>query len=197
MAPAELADRAAWLEDRARLYLIFTHDADGSPRIACQRAALTELLESPDPLAVLERLDDATRLTLAKAADADSREFPSDPPRGVVKSLGYIRLRKAERHPGAVCDWARDALARLPSDRGGRPRRDALRWFVEALAHFYYRETGKPPKRSYDPKNKRDCGRFHELVLAALLPIDPEAVRMSNMGHIIREVIEGFTPASE
>ena len=184
---------AQMLQDRARLYQIFKRDADGAPRTAWKRVALAELIESPDPVAALTKLDDETLKVLAAVADQDARQ-PDEPPPGVVQSLGRIRLRKSDRDPEALREWARRALANLPVDRGGRPPKNAAIWFAEYLAVLYYRERDELPKRSYYSIKKQDGGRFYEFAYAALERLDPEEAAMSSLGHPLRMAIERFEP---
>jgi hypothetical protein len=196
------ADDRRFLQDRARLYRLALHNVDGGPR-AERRAALKELIASPNPAEILHQLDDATRDLIAEAADEDHRPLPSDPPRHGFLScshlpLGRLRLKLAHEYPEplrseTIKAWAQCALAKLPFDKGRR-RTFARRLLIESLAAIYFRQTGRPPGRSYNSyaKGRKDTGPFVEFVHAVLGPIDRGAAGMSGLSGVIRSVLTDF-----
>lgn len=75
---------------------------------------------------------------------------------------------------------------RLPR-RGANPKMARLK-FIEEVAHLFVELTGKEPTRSVDPTTSKERGQFRTFVVAALEPLDKDALKGVN--HGIRQVIE-------
>jgi hypothetical protein len=161
------------------------------------------LLHHPYRIWRLDQLSDPTRELLAVALDRLPADYPADPVAHWTRARGRSRLKLLCRYPTAVqtevlYNVVSDALElfrkRYPSVRRGREKLFALRWYIEQLARFYYRLSGRIPKRAYDNREqiKRETGRFLRFVRIALRPVDPKAASGSG---IVREVCKDFDPA--
>jgi len=77
----------------------------------------------------------------------------------------------------------------LYSTPPGRPKDGLTPIFVLFLARLYYDMKQQWPRRSHNPVSGKDYGDFHDFVIAALEPIDPQRCS-AGMDDVIRNTLK-------
>jgi hypothetical protein len=148
------------------------------------RAALSKIAQLAEELADLFDLKDS------KAPSNNSKELASIVSLEIIIGIDKKTLVTTLRN---IDVQAKEAMGKLPAERGGAPRDRRFYFFVNALGEVYEDLTGNPPRVSYSPSKRPHYRgpfvRFVETIIRHLLPEEQRKRSNSALGQAVKRAL--------